>query len=683
LAEREVGEELGQYRLLRELGRGGMGRVFEAEQVRLGRTVAVKILAPRAAADPAFRERFVRESQLLAAMEHPNIIPIYDAGEVDGLLYIAMRYVAGEDLGEEIGRGATDPRSMLAILEQVGGALDAAHVRGLVHRDVKPANVLIDESASRVFLSDFGVAKLADARQATKAGTILGTIHYAAPEQLQGHRVGPAADVYALGCVLFEALSGRRPFDKETEVAVIFAHAIEPPPELSVLRPELPPTIDAVIAKALAKDPADRYESGRALVAAARDALGIVARAAAPAAPRAGAVQQRHAPAGEPAAAPPRVTLPRSTTPLIGRDRELAEVKDLLVREGVRMVTLTGPGGVGKTRLAIAAARRVEAEFSGGVAFVDLSTVPDPSLLVSTLADALGVAEPADAGDRGARLLEAVISRLEGAPTLVVFDNFEHLLAGAAIVGQFLAAAPAFTALVTSHAPLHLVEEHEYPVPPLGVPALREGADLGTVAGAPAVALFLERARAVVPDFQLTRENVAAVTAICARLDGLPLAIELVVARLRVLSPEDVLSRLENALDLTAGSEDLPPRHRTLRAAIDSSYQLLDCGEQALFRRLAVFAGGCTLAAAEEICAGREGEPLPVLEAAESLTAKSLLRRRIGDTGEARLVMLQSIHEYALYRLLEVGERDELRRRHAHYYLGLAEQAELELVGQG
>jgi serine/threonine protein kinase len=264
------GEELAGYRIARELGRGGMGVVYEAEHLQLGRSAVLKVLAPHLAGDGAFRERFVEESRLVAAIDHPNIVPIYDAGEVGAVLYIAMRYVEGADLKTLLARdGPLDPELAAGLVEQAAAALDAAHARDLVHRDVKPANILVEGAGGRVILTDFGVARGPRADAAAESGLFLGTVDYASPEQLQGERVTAATDVYALGCVLFECLTGRPPFDRETDVAVVYAHLLDPPPRVGEHR------LDAVIARALAKSPDERYESCGALASAARAGVAV------------------------------------------------------------------------------------------------------------------------------------------------------------------------------------------------------------------------------------------------------------------------------------------------------------------------------------------------------------------------------------------------------------------------
>ena len=283
-----VGDELAGYRLHGVLGRGGMSVVYEAENPRLGSTVALKVLAPELAANDAFRTRFLKESRIAASLNHPNVIPIYDMGSHEDLLYIAMRYVAGADLRAVLKeQRVIAPEQALLLLGQAGRALDAAHRRGLVHRDVKPGNILIEPAAEEdepdhVYLSDFGISKHVASRSGlTATGEFMGTIDYIAPEQIKDQPVDGHADIYSLGCVLYECLTGRVPFAKDVDAAVIWAHVEEIPTTPSALRAGLPPALDEVMGKALAKDPAARYPTCREFIAAARAAL--TSPAAAPA----------------------------------------------------------------------------------------------------------------------------------------------------------------------------------------------------------------------------------------------------------------------------------------------------------------------------------------------------------------------------------------------------------------
>jgi YVTN family beta-propeller protein len=274
-----VGERLGAYQLEALIGRGGMGDVYRAYDERLDRNVALKILTPRLADDEAFRERLVRESRLAASLDHPNVVPVYDAGDADGRFYLAMRYVEGTDLRALLRRsGALDPERALAIAAQVGAALDAAHERGLVHRDVKPSNVLVDER-NHCYLADFGLTQSPSDRDLVADGQTLGTLDYVAPEQVRGDPVDGRADVYSLGCLLYETLTGDVPFRRPSDVATIYAHLEEEPPAASERRSDLPGAIDAVLRRAMAKEPDARHATCVALVEDAREALGLAAAA--------------------------------------------------------------------------------------------------------------------------------------------------------------------------------------------------------------------------------------------------------------------------------------------------------------------------------------------------------------------------------------------------------------------
>jgi serine/threonine protein kinase len=276
-----VGEDFAGYRLRSVLGRGGMSVVFEAENPRLGSVVALKVLAPELAADDLFRTRFLQESRVAASLNHPNVIPVYDAGPSEGLLYIAMRYVAGRDLRAVLdAHEHLSPAQALTLLSQAGRALDAAHRHGLVHRDVKPANILIergaDDEPDHVYLADFGITKPALSREGlTAPGQLVGTIDYIAPEQIQGGAVDGRADIYSLGCVLYECLTGRVPFMKDLDAAVIWAHVEETPMAPSAVRADLPPGIDDVLARALAKAPGERYPTAHEFMSAARAGLPV------------------------------------------------------------------------------------------------------------------------------------------------------------------------------------------------------------------------------------------------------------------------------------------------------------------------------------------------------------------------------------------------------------------------
>ncbi len=373
--------------------------------------------------------------------------------------------------------------------------------------------------------------------------------------------------------------------------------------------------------------------------------------------------------------------LPVQPTSLIGREKEVAAVLDLLQREEVRLLTLTGPGGTGKTRLGLQVAAELAERFTDGVFFVNLAPISDPELVVPTLAQTLNVKEIAEQ-----TLLDLLKASLHWKHLLLLLDNFEQVLGAAVYVADLLAACPNLKVMVTSRMTLHIRGEQEYAVPPLAVPDPKHLPDLVVLSQYEAVALFIQRAQAARPEFQVSNANAPAVAEICVRLDGLPLAIELAAARIKVLPPRALLARLGQRLAvLTNGPRDAPVRQQTLRNTIKWSYDLLDSQEQQLFQRLSVFAGGCTLEAIESVCAAFGDEVGTVLDAVASIIDKSLLQQTEQkvrqEGGEPRLVMLETIREYGLERLKGDGEREAIQQAHADYYLALAEDTEPELAG--
>jgi predicted ATPase/class 3 adenylate cyclase len=372
-----------------------------------------------------------------------------------------------------------------------------------------------------------------------------------------------------------------------------------------------------------------------------------------------------------------RNNLPLQPTPLIGREKEVVQVCDLLRGGETRLLTLTGPGGIGKTRLALQAAADLLEDFPDGTFFAPLATLTEAELFLPAVAETLGVKETAEQP-----LDESLKDYLSERRLLLVLDNFEQVLEAATAVTELLVGAPGLKVLATSRAPLGLYGEHVYPVPPLTLPDLKSQRSLERLRQYEAVGLFVERARAVKPDFEVTNESAPAVAEICVRLDGLPLAIELAAARITMLPPRAMLQRLTSRLKLlTGGARDLPKRQRTLRATIEWSFALLDEGEQLLFRRLAVFSGGRTLEAIEAICDPEGDLPVDTFEGVSSLVDKSLLRQEEGPGGEPRFVMLETVHEFAREKLGQRAEAEEIKRVHAQYFLTLAERAYPELKG--
>jgi predicted ATPase/transcriptional regulator with XRE-family HTH domain len=371
----------------------------------------------------------------------------------------------------------------------------------------------------------------------------------------------------------------------------------------------------------------------------------------------------------------PPSNLPAQPNSFIGREGEIATACALLRQEGVRLLTLTGPPGIGKTRLGIQIAEHLLDTFDDGVFFVPLASVSDPNLIALGVSQVLGIAEAGMVDT--AEVLRNYLSKRQ---LLIVFDNFEHVLAGATLLTTLLSSSPRLKIMATSRSLLHLYGEQDFSVPPLTLPAESEVRSIEQLESSEAVRLFTERARALRPGFKVDPHNAAYVAEIVRRLDGIPLAIELAAARARLLSPEAMLPRLESRLDiLTGGAGDLTLRHQTLRAAVQWSYDLLSCEEKELFRKLGLFVGGCSLEAIEALCRTQPMSQGKILDMISSLVDKSLLRQEEDKEGTIRFVMLETLREFALERLRECAEEEETRRLYARYFVELAEEAEPHL----
>jgi predicted ATPase len=660
-----IGSKLGSYEILALLGAGGMGEVYRAKDVRLDRTVAIKLLPASFAEKTERLQRFEQEARAASALNHPNIVTIYELGQDGSNHYIAMELVEGETLRELLAAGPLPMRTGIEIAAQIADGLTKAHEAGITHRDLKPENLMVTVDGF-VKILDFGLAKLAapsgehmdlggTSASLTASGLVMGTVGYMSPEQASGARLDFRSDQFSLGLVLYEMVTGKRPFHRNTAVETLVAILREQPEPIGLQNREAPAPLCWAIERCLAKGPEKRYVSTRELareLAAIRDCFG---------AKTVNVVETRP------------TNLPVSRTGFVGREKEASAAKELLLRQDVRLLTITGPGGIGKTRLAVEIAGALADQFPGGIHFVPLSPLSEAGLLISAIVQTLGVREAG--GQSPLETLKKFLQDSLREPTLFFLDNFEHLMQAAPTVAELLTMNPNLKILVTSRAALHVYGENEFPVPPLALPSSRSKPSVATLSECPAVALFVQRAVAAKPGFELNAENASAVAEICARLDGLPLAIELAAARVKVLSPASMLTRLASRLQLlTGGARDLPQRQQTLRAAMDWSYDLLNVAEQKLFRRMSVFVGGCNLEGVEAVCDTKGDLELDLLDGMASMVDKSLARQVEQANGESRFLMLETIHEYALEKLRASGEEAATKRAHAAYCLILAEE---------
>ena len=660
---------IGAYEVLSLIGRGGMGEVYLAHDTRLGRKVAVKLLRHGLTSNRDAVRRFEQEARAVSSLNHPNIVTIYEIGDILERRFIAMELVEGQSLAVMAGRPA-DVATLARIGAQLARALSVTHAAGLVHRDIKPENVIV-RNDGYVKVLDFGLARLAVRPTVTSAGDtgtnpdlILGTPRYMSPEQARGRIATSASDVFSLGVVLYELATGTHPFESDSTLGILHAITTEAVRSPRELLPGTPPLLERLLMSMLAKTESERPTAAEVEAELTQLASGQREPHACRLRPRGSARRRSH-------------NLPPQRTALLGRTGELARIEELIADGGVRLLTLTGPGGTGKTRLAIQAAENLAPRFEGGLAFVNLAPLADAALVASAVARALDVRESGDLS-----LESAIAEHLRGrGATLLFLDNFEQVSDAATLIQHLLDGCPALTVLVTSRQGLHIYGEQEFPVPPLPLPAPGALFSPSTLMDCASVALFVQRAAAGRPDFTLTPKNAGAVVEICCRLDGLPLAIELAAARVKILPPAELLARIERPLELlTGGARDLPERQQTLRQAIKWSYDLLSPAEQKLFRRLSVFAGGCTLEAAEAVCNTLEDLGVDVLDGVTSLVDNSLLVQRASEERELRFLMLETFREYGREQLLATGEADATARAHAAYMLVVAEEEHLEMT---
>lgn len=663
-----IGKTISHFKILKKLGAGGMGEVYLAEDTRLDRKVALKFLPLHFTADTESLARFEREAKATAALNHPNIITVHEIGDHENQTFIAMEYVEGESLRERMAKELS-LNEILDLVTQICAGLGKAHQADVVHRDIKPENIMIDRDG-RVRILDFGLAKLKGVTKLTREASTLGTLNYMSPEQFQALEVDHRTDIWSLGVILYEMITGEMPFTGEYEAAVMYSVLNEDMAAITSSQFDVPDQLQQVVNAALAKNADERYQHVDELLADLKKLFLVDDVSTAKSSSQKSTVTASN-------------NLPLQLTNFIGRKRELKEVKELF--STVRLLTLTGTAGTGKTRLGLEVAADLLDDFQDGIFFVPLAPVSDPELVVTTIAEIVGIKE---GGEKA--IIEKLNDSLQDKQVLLLLDNLEHLVAARNVVLEILSACPNVKILITSREPLNVQGESQFRLQPLELPDLEDEDSVEDLSENETVKLFIERACAVKPNFALAKDNAQIVAQICIQLDGLPLAIELAAVRIKLFPPQALLARLKNRLNLlTGGPHDLPDRQKTLRGAIEWSYDLLSEPEKILLRRLSVFLDGCTLDAAESVCNaeleqthGKESNSIiDVLEGLGSLVDKNLLRQEEQQDGEPRFVMLETVREFGIECLTTSGEVEAFQTAHMEFFLKFSKDALPFLTG--
>ncbi len=647
-----------RYELQRELGSGGMGTVYEALDRQSEQTVAIKALKAEIAQRENI-ERFKREGAALRDLNHPNIVKMLDEVEQHGQHYLIMEYVRGGDLKALIEQNGIPHHQCVNIAIDIADALTRAHRLNIIHRDLKPANVLLSNDGT-LRLTDFGVAYFSEKERVTDSNALVGTIDYLPPEAFSGGEYDERGDIWAFGVMLFEMLTGTRPFTGDTLAAVIQAIMTEPVPDLEQLCPEAPIALIDLVYRMLERDPQVRISSVRHVGAALEDVL----------------YQRDGTPT--PSVRPPRFdtpatinagdfirhNLPEQVSPFVGREHELGEVQRLLQRSDVRLITILAPGGTGKTRLALEVATIVKQDYLDGVFFVNLAPLVDETGFVSAVAEAVGF----QLGPDQRTPQEQLIDYFRDKRVLLLLDNFEHITNAAGDVATLLDAVPHLDIIVTSRERLDLTSEQVYILPGMAVDAWSSAEQALQHSAAQ---LYLQTARRLSHNFDFTDDLAPTVAHICQLVGGSPLGIVLAASWEEMLTTQEIADEITRSLDfLGTTMRDVPARQRSMRAVFDYSWNLMTTSEQNTFMKLSIFRGGFTREAVQVVTGASLRDLMRLMQ-------KSLINRQ-ADTG--RYHIHEMTRQYALDRLQSSTDYPRVAEAHSAYYIETLGNLEAMLV---